>query len=35
MHPTNEVLEEIEQEYRVLLELSTHEKPLPFFMVRT
>lgn len=31
MHPTNEVLEEIEQEYRVLLELSNHENLCQFY----
>jgi myosin-3 len=31
MHPTNEVLEEIEQEYRVLLELSSHENLCRFY----
>ena len=31
MHPTNEVLEEIEQEYRVLLELSNHENLCRFY----
>ena len=31
MHPTNEVLEEIEQEYRVLLELSHHENLCRFY----
>ena len=31
MQPTNEVLEEIEQEYRVLLELSNHENLCRFY----
>ncbi|CAF2938413.1 unnamed protein product [Rotaria sp. Silwood2] len=31
MHPTDEVLEEIEQEYRVLLELSNHENLCRFY----
>jgi myosin-3 len=31
MHPTNEVLEEIEQEYRVLLEFSSHENLCRFY----
>ncbi|CAF5153399.1 unnamed protein product, partial [Rotaria magnacalcarata] len=31
MHPTDEVLEEIEQEYRVLLELSNHENLCCFY----
>ncbi|CAF3934467.1 unnamed protein product, partial [Adineta steineri] len=31
MHPTNEVLEEIEQEYRVLLQLSNHENLCRFY----
>ena len=31
MHPTNEVLEEIEQEYHVLLELSNHENLCRFY----
>lgn len=31
MHPTNEVLEEIEQEYRVLFELSSHENLCRFY----
>jgi myosin-3 len=31
MHPTNEVLEEIEQEYRVLLELSDHQNLCRFY----
>ena len=31
MHPTNEVLEEIEQEYRVLLDLSNHENLCRFY----
>ncbi|CAF3490687.1 unnamed protein product [Adineta steineri] len=31
MHPTNEVLEEIEQEHRVLLELSNHENICRFY----
>ena len=31
MHPTNEVLEEIEQEYRVLLELSNHDNLCRFY----
>ncbi|CAF1580482.1 unnamed protein product [Adineta ricciae] len=31
MHPTNEVLEEIEQEHRVLLELSNHENLCRFY----
>lgn len=31
MHPTSEVLEEIEQEYRVLLELSNHENLCRFY----
>jgi len=31
MHPTNDVLDEIEQEYRVLLELSSHENLCRFY----
>ena len=31
MHPTHEVLEEIEQEYRVLFELSSHENLCRFY----
>lgn len=31
MHPTNEVFEEIEQEYRVLLELCNHENLCRFY----
>jgi myosin III len=31
MHPTNEVLEEIEQEYRVLRELSDHDNLCQFY----
>ncbi|CAF1105745.1 unnamed protein product, partial [Didymodactylos carnosus] len=31
MNPTNEVMEEIEQEYRVLLELSTHSNICRFY----
>ncbi|CAF4483567.1 unnamed protein product [Rotaria sp. Silwood1] len=31
MHPTDEILEEIEQEYRVLLELSNHENLCRFY----
>lgn len=31
MHPTNEVLEEIEQEYRVLFEFSSHENLCRFY----